>query len=248
MRENTGSRTVATVNIINGTASDEAIWTPEQADMAEWHMQGMIDSHLAMGRELEENTEVWEYDLPGLFVLVLVLDGEAATFVSVVDDDLARVHTALRTGRELSIRYVKPSGEVSRRRVRPQSLFISKAGQEVLRAEDDRRDGEVRSFRWDRVTATTLHRSVRRSAPSKAALAESFTAAVAAPETATEQPSRRVRHTRHGYTGWTVPGSRVFTPSGWSVTVELDDPAATPSGTTNASEAELEELEELASA
>lgn len=170
MRENTGRRTVATINFVNDQASDEAVWTPAQADEAEWTIQDMADAHLAMLADMGETGAVWEYEVPGLLVVALVSGGVVDTIVYISEDDLLRVHTALRTGREMTIRYVKPSGEVSRRRVRPQSLFLTKGRDYVLKAEDDTREGDVRNFRWDRVTATTLHRRVRKAAPTKAAL------------------------------------------------------------------------------
>lgn len=187
MRENTGRRTVATINFVNDQASDEAVWTDKQADEAEWTIQDMADAHLATVADLEPGVrgEVWEYEVPGLLVVALVTGGVVDTVIYISEDDLLRVHTALRTGREMTIRYVKPSGEVSRRRVRPQSLFLTKGRDYVLRAEDDTREGDTRSFRWDRITATTLHRRVRKAAPTKAALV-----AQAAPSLVTEpQPT-----------------------------------------------------------
>jgi len=231
MRENTGSRTVATINFVNGQASVEAVWTPKQAGEAEWIVDDMATAHLETAADFNEAGEVWFYDFPGLAVWALVTGGVVDTVVYASEDDMLRVTTAIRTGREMSIRYVKPTGEVSRRRVRPQSLYRTQGGDYIVRAEDDRRDGDVRSFRFDRVTHTTLHRRVRKAAPTKAALvAQAQTAPVTGP----------VRHTRHGFTGTVVEGTRAFGPSGWSVIVKLDDPSLAAGGTTRASEGELE--------
>jgi len=182
MRENTGRRTVQTINFVNGQSAEGPVWTPEQADEAEWTVRDMAQAHLEMLADAGETGAVWEYEVPGLLVVALVSSGVVDTVIYISEDDLARVHTALRTGREMTIRYVKTSGEVSRRRVRPQSLVFTKGRDYLLRAEDDRRDGETRSFRWDRVTHTTLHRRVRRAAPSKSALVAQ-TGAVRTPET-----------------------------------------------------------------
>lgn len=184
MRENIGRRTVTSINFVAGVAGSGTVWDREFADEAEWHIEDMIQAHLEANSD--ERPEVWVYELPGLIVTALVSHGTVDTVVSISEDDLLRVHTALRTGREISIRYVKETGEVSRRRVRPQSLFFTKGGNFVLRAEDDRREGDTRNFRWDRITHTTLHRRVRRSAPSKSALVREFTGSAPAPQTATE--------------------------------------------------------------
>ncbi len=176
MRENLGRRTVTTTNFVvyrNRTEVASSDWTPEQAETAEWTIQDYADAHLE--NDLDANgyrvpVEVWEYEVPGLYVVALVESGTVTTVFAISEDDLMRVHTALRTGREMSIRYVKADGAVSRRRVRPQTLFLTKGRDYVLRAEDDRHDGDTRSFRWDRITSTTLHRRVRRAAPTKAAL------------------------------------------------------------------------------
>ena len=242
MRENTGTRTVATINFVNGQASVEAVWTPKQADEAEWLIDDMATAHLEIAQEMGEAGEVWFYDLPGLYVWALTTGGVIDTVVYISEDDLLRFHTAIRTGREMSIRYVKPTGEISRRRVRPQSLRRTKAGDYVVRAEDTTRDDDTRSFRFDRITHTTLHRRVRRAAPTKTALV----AAVApAPAPAPVEQASKVRHTRHGFTGEVVEGTQAFGPSGWSVIVKLDDATITPCGTTRASVDELEEVVEV---
>lgn len=179
MRENTGRRTVSTVNFVNGQASVESVWTAKQAEEAEWLIEDMAAAHMAVAEDFSEAGAVWFYDCPGLYVWALTTNGVVDTVITVSEDDLLRVTTAIRTGREMSIRYVKESGEVSRRRVRPQSLRRTKAGDYVVRAEDDRRDGDTRSFRFDRITHTTLHHRVRRAAPTKTALVAAVQAAPA---------------------------------------------------------------------
>ncbi|MFE1396772.1 WYL domain-containing protein [Nocardiopsis dassonvillei] len=64
---------------------------------------------------------------------------------------------ALDAGRAVSLRYVDSDGKVSRRAVEIHAIEVSASGHFVIRAFDRRR-GEARSFRLDRVTAYTLHR------------------------------------------------------------------------------------------
>lgn len=242
MRINTGTRTATSVNFVNGQAGGETVWDVVFTETAEWYIEDMIEAHLATGDEYGQ-AEVFDYQECGLWVTALMIDGHIATVITVTEDDLMRVHTALMTGRELSIRYVKADGEVTRRRVQPQSLRFSKAGDAILRATDNRRDGDTRSFRWDRVTHTTLHRAVRRPAPTKSALWAEFERTLPQPETAAPAPVEgQVRHTGRDYTGRVVEGTRAFGPSGWSVIVKLDAEYAhlTPGGTVRASEDELE--------
>lgn len=244
MRENTGRRTVTTTNFVvyhNRTEAASSDWTSEQAETAEWTIRGYADAHLESDRDANGYrvpVEVWEYEVPGLLVFALVESGIVVTVFVISEDDLARVHTALRTGREMTIRYVKESGEVSRRRVRPQSLVFTKGRDYLLRAEDDRRDGDSRSFRWDRVTHTTLHRRIRRAAPSKAALVSQAAASLV---TGPAPVTGRVVHPRYGFSGTVQDGTQAFSPSGWSVIVRLDEAYAHLSvgGTTRVSEAEL---------
>jgi hypothetical protein len=171
MRINTGTRTATHVNFVQGVASEPTVWDEVFTETAEWYIEDIIDAHLAVDGD---PAEVFQYDLPGLWITALMYDDEIIKVITVEEDDLSRVHTAIRTGRSLSIRYVKADGEVTRRRTHPQSLRYSKAQDVILRAEDERREGDTRSFRWDRITHTTLHREVRPAAPSKSALWAEF--------------------------------------------------------------------------
>lgn len=250
MRINTGTRTATTFNFTvtpgYGLGVASTVWDEVFAEVAEWYIEDMVEAHLA---DEDGHAEVFEYQECGLWVTALMIDGKLVTVISVEEDDLMRVHTALITGRELSIRYVKADGEVTRRRVQPQSLRFTKAGDAILRAADNRRDGDTRSFRWDRITHTTLHRAVRRPAPTKSALWAEFertlpagTVGQYATAVTTPAVTGQVRHTRRDYTGVVVEGSRAFSASGWSVIVKLDSEYAhlTPGGTVRASEDELE--------
>lgn len=179
MRENTGRQTVTTINFADGRAAVTE-WTRAEADTMQWVIDAYADQHRANLRDVEYLreygvAEVFEYDLPGLYVTALMVDGEVMTAFAVEDDDITRLHTAARTGRTLRIRYVKPDGSVSRRETVVQSVKLTKAGHVVVRAEDRKAD-DMRTFRADRITHTTLHRATAPVRPSKAALAAEFRA------------------------------------------------------------------------
>lgn len=63
----------------------------------------------------------------------------------------------------VTIRYVKPCGEVSRRRIDIYSVQVTKAGNITLTTWDHR-DQELTTFRLDRITHYTLHRSAKLTA------------------------------------------------------------------------------------
>lgn len=188
MRENTAKTTATTFNLSRILFPDVDAETAAELE-APYVWEGEAGARTAISR-LDRHSDLHTvHTAPGLEVHAFYTrsyqtgENELYTVIVIEDADLARVHTAIRTGRELSLRYVKADGTVTRRRTQPQSLSFTKAGDVLLRAADDRRDGETRSFRWDRVTATTLHRSVRRAAPTKSALWAEFerTLAAAAP-------------------------------------------------------------------
>lgn len=258
MRENTGTLSITTVNFGDGHYGNESAtheWTPAEIQTS-YIEHDVISAYAAQHESNADQAdyvadfgtpEVFEYQLPGLRVVALVHDGAVATIFAVADADLARAHTALRTGRRLSVRYVKADGEVTRRRLTVRSLSLSKAGDPILRADDDSRNGDTRSFRWDRVTHTTLHRATRRpapAAPAKDELWADFQGVTPAGEFQPEPVAveGQVRHTQRGWTGRVVPGTRGLSASGWNVIVKLDADFAhlTPGGTVRASEDELE--------
>lgn len=246
MRTNTAQVTATTHTLATSHPSFATMDAEMRAELSQPYVWPTVEAALdTVDRLVNVNGfEHLLYELPGLTVHAFLVEGRVLTVIEIEDADLARVHTALRTHRELSLRYVKADGEVTRRRTQPKSLSFTKAGDVILRADDNRRDGETRTFRWDRVTHTTLHRAVRRPAPSKSALWAEFERTLpAAPAPVEARPvTGQVRHTRHGYTGVVVEGTRAYGPSGWSVIVELDSDYAhtAVSGTTRASESELE--------
>lgn len=79
---------------------------------------------------------------------------------------LAHLLTAMLAGRSVTIRYEKPVKggiEVSRRRIDIHSVEVSSKGSVILRTWDHR-DQEISTFRLDRITHYTLHRSPKLAA------------------------------------------------------------------------------------
>jgi predicted DNA-binding transcriptional regulator YafY len=76
---------------------------------------------------------------------------------------LAHLLGAMSGQRSVTIRYVKENGEVSRRRIDIYSVQVTKAGNVTLTTWDHR-DQELTTFRLDRITHYTLHRSAKLTA------------------------------------------------------------------------------------
>lgn len=70
---------------------------------------------------------------------------------------------AMFAQRAVTIRYVKPNGEVSRRRIEIHKIWVTQKGDIAIRAWDQR-DAEMTTFRLDRITHYTLHRSAKLAA------------------------------------------------------------------------------------
>lgn len=190
MRENTSRQIITTVNFAGGSAASHE-WTPAEVETAfvqDNVIRRYADMHRANRNDLDYLVEygypeVFEYELAGLKVVALATGGSVDTVFSIEDADIARLHTAARTGRRMTIRYVKPSqlafgpAEVSRRSIVVASVRLTKAGHVIVRAAD-LKIGEDRSFRADRITHTTLHRSAApaSASPTKTALAADFAA------------------------------------------------------------------------
>lgn len=255
MRKTTGTQTFTTFNFVGRDVADY-VWTPaDQAGGAEYTIDAYADAHRENATDAEYTeaygqAETFEYAFPGLRVVVLLAGGEVMTVWTIENADATRITKAARREQPVTITYTKADGEETVRTIEPTGLKLTKAGDTLIVAMD-RLSGEKRSFRLDRVSAYTVHRTRRTvrteaPAPSKAELFEAFKASRPAgrPVPASPVQDRQVRHTRHGYTGRTVPGTRKFGPGGFSVIVELDDPTLTPGGTTRASEDELITLTE----
>lgn len=76
---------------------------------------------------------------------------------------LAHLMGAMSAGRAVTIRYIRKDGEVSRRRVEIHSFTVTSAGNITFYAWDHR-DQEMTTFRVDRVTHYTLHRTPKLAA------------------------------------------------------------------------------------
>jgi WYL domain len=218
MRENISRQTVTTTNFVSYTGRTEAAsstWTAEQAagsaELLETYKESFLSDDLD-GDGYQVRTEVFEYEQPGLRVIALMEDGAILTVFTVEDTDIARYHTAARTGRVLRVRYAKPSqivqgpAEVTRRDVEVQRVWVSKAGHVMVTAYDRRRD-DTRSFRADRITHTTLHRQTTPVRPSKAALAAAFQAQAPSVSVTIPAPRTAVEESAAWYLYSTQPGT-----------------------------------------
>lgn len=166
MRKNTGTRTVETTNFTegrDGTYAATAVWAPEHVEIADAVISGYADGHRANALD-EEYTqefgqgEVFEYELPGLRVVVLLTGGTVCTVFTVSDDTASKLHRAVRKQFPVTVSYVTAEGEETVRTIEPRSLKTTKAGDIIVKALD-RKSGEHRSFRLDRITAYTVHRT-----------------------------------------------------------------------------------------
>lgn len=184
MRKSTGTRTVETTNF-NGTLHATAVWAPEHVEIADAVISGYADGHRANALD-EEYTqefgqgEVFEYELPGLRVVVLLTGGTVCTVFTISDDTASKLHRAVRKQFPVTVTYVTAEGEETVRTIEPRSLKLTKTGAVIVKALD-RKSGEHRSFRLDRVLAYTVHRTrftvrTESPAPSKTELAEAFKA------------------------------------------------------------------------
>jgi WYL domain-containing protein len=216
MRINTGTQTVGQVNF-TGQAHEERIWTSEEValhldiigEYASAHTENAQDDDYLLTYGVPE---VFEYELAGLKVTALLTGGRVNTVWYVQDDDIARYHTAARTGRTMKIRYAKPSllvpgpVEISRREIEVQSVRLTKDGHVIVRALDRKAD-DTRSFRTDRITHTTLHRATAPARPTKAALAAAFQVHAASAAVTIPAPRPALEESAAWYLYDTTPGS-----------------------------------------
>lgn len=186
MRKNTGSRTVTTTNFVTystGVEVASCVWDAEFTDMAETVINDYIEAHLendldAYGYRVD--VEVFEYAVPGLRVVALVESGNVLTVITVEDEAAAKFHRAVRREQPVTVTYTKADGTETVRTIEPTSLRLTKSGDVLIKAMD-RDSGEARSFRLDRVSAYTVHRTRRTvrteaPAPTKAELWEAWKA------------------------------------------------------------------------
>lgn len=249
MNKNLSSRTATTFTVDPALVSLDAADRDALVKPYRWENEQAARDAVRMFRGLSGMYKVTEHAAPGLEVFAIYREGRRSegepelVLMSVIefsDDTAARLHKAVRREQPVTVTYTRADGEETVRTIEPTSLSTTKAGAVVVKAMD-RKSGEARSFRLDRVSTYTVHRTRRTvrtaaPAPTKAELWEAWIAR----QREFVPVAEGVRHTRHGYTGRIVPGTRAFGPSGYSVIVELDDPSLAVSGTTRASESELE--------
>jgi|SRR5689334_15859236 len=255
MNKTTGTR--ITVTNFVGSAFESGAWT---ADEVETWGESLVDDFAAGHRENETDAEytavygeaqTFEYEVPGLRVVALLTGGELMT-VWTIEKSLPaarRIQKAADREQPVTITYTKADGTETVRTIEPLTLKVTKAGDTLIQAMD-RLSGEKRSFRLDRVSAYTVHRTRRTvrteaPAPTKAELAEAFR--TARPSAVKTDPRPQVLIKSRGWTGRIVRGSRALSASGWSSVVDLDGSYRhhTASGTVRISEADLITLTEL---
>lgn len=164
MQKNTATVTATTFNL-------PFILFPEMVD--EWAAAEMAkpyvwkneaDARTAVGR-LDKHSDGHEtHYAPGLEVhaFYTAVPGRDAlelyTVIVFEDDTAARLHKAVRRGHPVTTTYVKADGEEVVRTIEPRSLKTTQAGDVIVKALD-RKSGEHRSFRLDRVRTYTVHRT-----------------------------------------------------------------------------------------
>lgn len=79
------------------------------------------------------------------------------------DDMLTHLIEAMDAARAVRIRYIKENGEVSRRSIEIHGFRVSAAGNVTVECFD-RKSGYPHSFRLDRITDYTLHRTSKLAA------------------------------------------------------------------------------------
>lgn len=78
-------------------------------------------------------------------------------------DTLGHLLQAMDDAKAVTIRYVKESGEVSRRRIEIHKIEIDGKGNALVKCYDHR-SASYHTFRLDRITHYTLHRSAKLAA------------------------------------------------------------------------------------
>lgn len=170
MIKNTGTRTVETTNFVQYRAGLEVAshrWTTAEKTCVAGGPEEIIDrySEAYLASDLDAHgykvdVQVWEYNLPGLRVVVLASNGTVETVFSISDDTVNRLHKAVRMERPVTITYRTSDGGETVRTVEPRTLRVSKSGS-VFMTSLDRETGEYRSWTVAKVLAYTVHRTAR---------------------------------------------------------------------------------------
>lgn len=173
MQKNTGTQAITTFNFAGGWHAESDAWTKEQVET--WG-ESLVDDFAEAHRENETDdsytteygqAQTFEYEVPGMRVVVLLTGGTVMTAWTIENADAARIAKAARREQPVTITYTKADGTETVRTIEPTGLKTTKAGDTLILAMD-RLSGEKRSFRLDRVSAYTVHRTrrtVRTEAP-----------------------------------------------------------------------------------
>jgi hypothetical protein len=186
MQKTTGTQ-ITTINFV-GPTFESGAWT---ADEVETWGESLVDDFAAghRGNEGDDGytavygeAQTFEYEVPGLRVVALLAGGELMT-VWTIEKSLPaalRIEKAADREQPVTITYTRADGTETVRTIEPTGLKVTKAGDTLVLAMD-RLSGEKRSFRLDRVSAYTVHRTRRTvrtgvPAPTKADLWAQFQA------------------------------------------------------------------------
>lgn len=190
MNKNTGRRIATTFNL--PSAMHES-WDAEGVAelMKPYVWSAVQQAENTIDRMINVNGFAYvRYEVPGLDVFAIVdRFGHVQTIIVIEDTMISKLHKAVRKEQPATVSYVKADGEETVRTIEPRSLKVTKSGDVIVKAVD-RKSGEHRTFRTDRVTAYTVHRTrfivrTEKPAPAKTELVAAFRA--------TAKPVRYVR-------------------------------------------------------
>lgn len=163
MKKATGTRTATTHTLLLGFPHEDRegltgtyVWPSE--DKARETVRVMTDVN---------GFEHTVHFAPGLEVHAFYVNGELCTVIEFADGLAADLHTAVRKQQPVTVSYTKADGTDTVRTVEPTSVTETKAGDLLVRGTDRESEG-TRSFRLDRISAYTVHRTrftVRTPAP-----------------------------------------------------------------------------------
>lgn len=77
------------------------------------------------------------------------------------ENTLIHLIKAMDAQRAVTIRYVKSTGQVSRRKIEIKYIEVSNDGNILIQCYDHRSGDQLHTFRLDRITHYTLHRTAK---------------------------------------------------------------------------------------
>lgn len=154
MKKTTGTRTATTHTLLMGFSAEQR---EGLTGTYRWPSEEKARETIEMLVEVN-GFEHTAHFAPGLEVHAFYINGELSTVVEISDDTAARVHSAVRRQRPVTISYVTGEGEETVRTIEPRSVQTTKNGDLIVKALD-RKSELHRTFRLDRVTAYTVHRT-----------------------------------------------------------------------------------------